>query len=330
MQIERNFEFLTPGTIVANRYQIVRTVGKGGMAVVYEALDLELEKNKCALKVLNSEYSNNSDYVDRFIREVNLMNSVNHPNVVRTYQAGTHQNMLYFSLEFINGISVESLIRRRKDLPMSTTSFIYQMCRGLKAIHDRDILHRDLKPANILIDAKSVIKITDFGVARPKQSNITRRNQKVGSILYMAPEIWMGKNLTPAVDFYALGIVLYEIAAKKLPFTGSSPSELMEAHLKRTPEKPSSLNPDVPIWLDRLIMSLIEKKAKDRPNSSEEISQFVSLASSGKLTVPAYQKKNKSNKHKKKFKKFMNSNKGQLVLGILTGCLIASAIIFSF
>ena len=126
---EVNIQFLAPGTIIANRYQIIRTVGKGGMAVVYEALDLELEKNKCALKVLNSEYSNNADYVNRFIREVDLMNTVNHPNVVRTYQAGTFDKRLYFSLEFINGVSVESLIKRRKDLPMSTTSFIYQLCK---------------------------------------------------------------------------------------------------------------------------------------------------------------------------------------------------------
>ena len=321
---EINSPFLAPGTIIANRYQIIRTVGKGGMAVVYEALDLELEKNKCALKVLNSEYSDNADYVNRFIREVDLMNTVNHPNVVRTYQAGTFDKRLYFSLEFINGVSVESLIKRRKDLPMSTTSFIYQLCRGLKAIHERDILHRDLKPANILINNKNIIKITDFGVARPKQSNITRRNQKVGSILYMAPEIWMGKTLSPSVDFYAMGIVLYEISTKTLPFNGSSPSELMEAHLKSTPEKPSSINPQVPLWLDRLIMSLLEKKPKNRPSSTEEISQFVGLASSGKLQVPKSEIKKKD-----KFKKLTDSTKGQLILVAIAALIIASAIAIS-
>ena len=210
---------------------------------------------------------------------------------------------------------------------MSTTSFIYQLCRGLKAIHERDILHRDLKPANILINNKSVVKITDFGVARPKQSNITRRNQKIGSILYMAPEIWMGKKISPAVDFYAMGIVLYEISTKQLPFKGSNPSELMEAHLKHHPEKPSSINPQVPIWLDRLIMSLLEKKQKNRPSSTEEISQFVGLASSGKLKVP---KSKKPRKSKRKFKKFAYSSKGQLIIGIIVGSFIALAIIMSF
>jgi len=278
-----NSAILEPGTVIDKRYRIVETIGHGGMARVYKAIDMELDHAIVAIKVLNEEFSVNKDYVDRFLREVQLMNLVNHPNVVRTYQGGTWNQMIYFSLEFIDGSSLETLLKEGRFDFSQTRKLISQICSGLKAIHNCDIVHRDLKPGNILILKNGDAKIADFGVARQKRSNLTRVNQKVGSVLYMAPEIWASKELTPAVDFYALGVMLYEMWTKQMPFNGKNPGELMIKHLKETPVSPSEINPEIPEWLERLIVSLLEKSPSQRPSSAEEVTHYLEVVSSGEF-----------------------------------------------
>jgi serine/threonine-protein kinase len=330
--------FLAPGTIIADRYKILRTVGRGGMANVYKAEDLELENAIVALKILNQEFSENKDYVVRFLREVELMHLVNHPNVVRTYQGGTYRGMLYFSLEYVPGSSLEVLIRRKKFDLSQTPQLIEQICHGLKAIHEQHIVHRDLKPGNILVLKDGTIKITDFGVARPKDSQLTRRNQKVGSVLYMAPEVWAGKTLTPAVDFYAMGVLLYELWTESLPFNGKNPGELLGRHLKERVKPPRELNPEIPAWIDRLILALLEKSPSQRPKSSDEVLAYLNLTAGGEIDVPPLtaktfpskdSKKRKRKRRKKKKKSYHSREHRQTnyALGVGTGIAIAILII---
>lgn len=285
-----NSSRLEPGDIIDNRYRVVETIGHGGMARVYKAVDLELDHSIVALKVLNEEFSVNKDYVERFLREIRLMHLVNHPNVVRTYQGGTWNNLIYFSLEYVPGSSLETLLKEGRFDFSQTEKLITQICLGLKAIHSCDIIHRDLKPGNILILKNGDAKIADFGVARQKRSNLTRVNQKVGSVLYMAPEIWASKELSPSVDFYALGVMLYEIWTKEMPFNGKNPGELMVKHLKETVRLPSELNPDIPSWLEKLIVSLLEKSPSRRPSSAEEVMHYLEVTTGDSRSVQSINK----------------------------------------
>ena len=156
-----------------------------------------------------------------------------------------------------------------------------QVCSGLDAIHRAEILHRDLKPQNIIVMANDVVKITDFGVARPKNSNLTQHNEIIGSAEYMAPEIWTGSSLSAAVDLYAFGVILYELATGKLPFESEEPARLMWLHIKQPPTPPKSLRPDLPVWLNQLIVGLLQKKPKDRPGSAAEVVNFVRANANG-------------------------------------------------
>ncbi len=269
---------LEPGYVIANRYRLERLIGTGGMGSVYVAANLLESDRRVAVKVLHREHVINRSYVERFIREMELMERVDHPNVVKTYDFGTYGDIVYLTMEYVPGHSLAYTIEHGEPIP-DLGSLVLEVCEGLDAIHRADIIHRDLKPANILIAPDSTVKITDFGVARPKVSRLTGRNQKVGSILYMAPEIWQARELTPAVDFYALGVMLYEVVTGQPPFDHENPAELAQLHIKDIPVPPIQRNLDVPRWLDALIMILLAKSPRDRLDSAEKVSQFINLHS---------------------------------------------------
>jgi serine/threonine-protein kinase len=259
------------GKKISQRYEILRHIGSGGMASVFLARDELLRGTEVALKVLNKEFADDESYVSRFIQEVELMNKVNHPHVVRTFEIGRDAETIYFTMEYVKGGSLEQRIDSSLFDIRKTASLVVQICEGLQAIHRQDIVHRDLKPGNILFSLNDSVKITDFGVARPKGSRLTKKNQKVGSVCYMAPEIWLSKTPTPAADVYNLGVLLYEISTGELPFDGADPADLMTLHIKKMPEPPRVRNPETPIWLNSLIMSCLEKQIENRPDIREII-----------------------------------------------------------
>ncbi len=259
------------GTRISQRYEIVRHIGSGGMASVFLARDELLRGTEVALKVLNKEFAEDESYVSRFIQEVELMNKVNHPHVVRTFEIGRDAETIYFTMEYVKGGSLEQRIDSSLFDIKKTAALVLQICEGLQAIHRQDIVHRDLKPGNILFSLNDSVKITDFGVARPKGSRLTKKNQKVGSVCYMAPEIWLSKTPTPAADVYNLGVLLYEISTGELPFDGADPADLMSLHIKKMPEPPRVRNPETPVWLNSLIMSCLEKQIANRPDIPEII-----------------------------------------------------------
>lgn len=268
-------EELESGTSIAGRYEIVRLLGTGGMGSVYLVRDHVIASEPLALKLLHPEFARDPKQTQRFLREVQLMRRVNHPNVVRTFDVGIDQQMVYFTMEFIAGKSFDKLLDAGVFPQEQLGEVIVQICEGLEAIHEAGIIHRDLKPGNLILCQDMVVKITDFGVARPEQSDLTAHNEIVGSASYMAPEMWLGQPLTGRVDLYALGNILYEIATGELPFSAGSAAELMRLHLDRRPLNPRELNSGCPAWLDRLVVRLLEKNPQDRYQTANEVIRYV-------------------------------------------------------
>lgn len=262
---------LEPGEVLGERYKILEEIGSGGMSNVYRVLDLKDNEHELALKVLHKEFLEDKAYVERFIREVHLLNEIDHPNVIRTYDIYANEGMIYFTMEYLSGKSLEKLIQERQLQPGEIAHLVIQICKGLQAIHSKEIIHRDLKPGNILIADDGQLKIVDFGVARPKLSRLTAENQKVGSVCYMSPEIWLGEEPTAAIDYYSLGIMLFEMHLGYVPFDDPYPGKVMHKHLQEKPPIPIEVNPSTPKWLNDLILRLLTKDKNNRLKNAQGI-----------------------------------------------------------
>ena len=268
---------VSAGTVIADRYQIIQTLGTGGMGSVYLATDSFLGDEPVAIKILHPDYVRNATQTSRFLREVQLMRRVSQRNVVRTYDVGTAGDLIFFTMEYVSGVSFE---KRMDEAPFSNERVIdytLQLCDALQTIHEAEIIHRDLKPGNILLLEDGTVKLTDFGVARPQRSSLTSHDEIVGSVCYIAPELWLGDSATAAVDLYAFGVIIYEMCTGEVPFDGDSPIALMRLHLDKVPTPPIDLNPHIPPWLNQVILRLLEKKPENRPRSAEQISSFINL-----------------------------------------------------
>ena len=271
------------GRLISNRYSVTRKLGEGGMGDVFLAKDMLLGEDYVAMKVLHPHLVNNRDVLPRFLREVQLMRRVTHTNVVRVYDFGCDQHNLYFTMEYVPGCSLaHTLGTPAGEYLQSDDAFVYllrQICEGLKAIHGTGVIHRDIKPGNILILKDRRIKITDFGVARPEISRMTCNSEILGSVHYLAPEIWLDDPISPAVDLYSLGVMLYELVAQRMPFDGRSPAAVMKQHLNKAPVPPKKHNPQLAPWLNDLILSLLEKCPTRRPKDIDEIIEIIRIHS---------------------------------------------------
>lgn len=267
---------LKKGHVISSRYIVQSCLGSGGMGAVYLAEDRVLEGSHVAVKVLRSDVVHDENQTKRFLREVQLMHRINHPNVVRTYDVGKDGPLLYFTMEVVNGRPLEDLLEREVVFSVAkVVDILRQICEGLMAIHAAEIVHRDLKPANLMFVENDTVKITDFGIARPKSSQLTQHNEIIGSISYIAPEVWLGKDILPATDLYSLGVIAYELTTGVLPFDGDEPATMMWMHVKRPPKPPKSLRPDIPNWLNQFILKLLAKNPKDRPSDAADVSRFL-------------------------------------------------------
>ncbi|MCB0319304.1 MAG: serine/threonine protein kinase [Bdellovibrionales bacterium] len=258
------------------RYRPCELLGQGGMGKVFLVEDTMLDGEKIALKVLNRELTQDENHKKRFLREVKLARQVTHVNVVRTYDVGVCGDYFYYTMEHIRGISLKDLLTR--DGPLNEeqlTLIVPQICAGLHAIHQHDIVHRDLKPANVILTDEGVVKIADFGIARPGCSDLTHGDEIIGSSRYMAPEVWVGKPLSSATDIYALGVLLFEMCTGMTPFEADNPAELMWKHLDVPPIRPSEIEPKTPSWADALVLALMAKDDSHRPCDALEIAEFV-------------------------------------------------------
>lgn len=272
---------LAPGLLFAGRYKIERLLGEGGMGSVYLAEDTMFEGEKVALKVLHSHLSKDTRHSKRFLREVQLTRKLSHPNVVRTYDVGTFGENLFFTMEYIEGQSLKDRIVDGNLSPYEVPYILAEISAGLSAVHQIGIIHRDLKPGNVILDSQGGVKITDFGVARTGCSDLTGTSEIVGSVTYVAPEVWLGKEVSGSCDLYALGVMSYQMLTNILPFDGDTPAEVMCKHLESKPTPPNQLNDVIQPWLNHLVMSLLEKDPADRPKSAQEVRSIIDAHRSG-------------------------------------------------
>jgi serine/threonine protein kinase len=288
MKMVEDNELSSIQRILLSRYDILKIIGTGGMGNVYLARAKYLGGKEVALKVLHHEFSSDTTLLARFIREAELLRKINHPRIVEVYEAASVQGVTFYSMELVSGNSLETILKE-KEFPLNKLpDLTIKILDALNAIHTVGIIHRDLKPGNIMITGDWDVKLTDFGIARPENSQLTHHNEIVGSVCYIAPEIWIGEEPTIKVDLYSLGIVLYELATGTVPFDGSSPGDLMRKHLQFTPEDPSKINPNLPYFMGKIIMKLLAKQKNERPESSLEVISLINANIEKRSEVRSY------------------------------------------
>jgi serine/threonine-protein kinase len=256
-----------PGRLLASRYRIVALLGKGGMGEVYRADDLTLGQ-AVALKFLPDEAARDESLLERFRNEVRIARRVSHPNVCRVYDVGDVDGHTFFTMEYVDGEDLASLLRRIGRLPGDKALDIArQLCAGLAAAHSKGVLHRDLKPANIMLDGRGQVVITDFGLAGVAD-DIRGNEIRSGTPAYMAPEQLAGKEVSTRSDIYALGLVLYEVFTGKRAFADKLADKLVgvgHASGDRTPSRPSSVVKDLDPIVEKVILRCLEAEPGARP-----------------------------------------------------------------
>ena len=260
------------GQIVKERYEILEILGEGGMAFVYKARDMQLERF-VAIKTLKPNYVNQETFVDRFKREAKTAANLNHPNIVQIFDWGIEEEP-YFVMEYIEGNTLTSIISKNRTISLSDILFIgAQVSSGLHAAHQKGLVHRDIKPGNIMITPDGKVKVTDFGIVslQNEESDITKTGSILGTASYISPEQAQGKPVSIESDLYSLGTVLYELITGKAPFSGDSPISTATKHLTEKPEKPSLFRRDLPKGVESAILKLLEKATYDRFKSAEDL-----------------------------------------------------------
>jgi len=257
--------------VFTGRYEIVRHLARGGMAEVYLARDLLLDR-PVALKVLFPEFSGNRSFVERFRREARAAANLNHPNIVSIYDWGEENGTYFIVMEYIDGLTLREVIRAEGRLaPERSAAIGADIAAALDFAHRGGVIHRDVKPGNVIISG--MVKVTDFGIARANdpQESLTQTGAVMGTATYFSPEQAQGVAIDPRSDVYALGVVLYEMVAGRPPFTGESPVAIAYQHVRETPVPLSQHNPHVPPDFDAVVMKAMAKNRADRYASADEL-----------------------------------------------------------
>jgi tetratricopeptide (TPR) repeat protein/predicted Ser/Thr protein kinase len=263
---------LPPGTVLSQRYEIMKLLGEGGMGAVYKAKDRELNR-VVALKTIRPEMASNPSIIQRFKQELILARQVTHKNVIRIFDLGEDGGLKFITMEFVQGEDLREIIQKRGKLPPSeAVGIMVQVCRALDAAHSEDILHRDLKPQNIMIDAQGRVIVMDFGLARSlEMDGMTQTGALVGTMEYMSPEQALGATLDQRSDIFTLGLIFYELLSGKLPFSAET---ALASLVRRTQERAaavSDLDRDVPRTLSNIVSKCLERDLKLRYASVQQL-----------------------------------------------------------
>ncbi len=260
---------MQPGSTLGSRYVLGSPLAVGGMGEVWRATDTELGR-PVAVKVLKEGAHDNEVFLKRFRNEARNAAGLAHPNIAQVYDYGDHDGTAYLIMELVEGEPMSTILEREQTLPeRRLIDMLIHTCRGLQAAHDAGIMHRDIKPGNLLVQGDGVVKITDFGVSRGHgQTTLTATGMVMGTAQYLAPELALGKQATPASDLYALGIIAYESVVGKRPFTAATPVDIAIAQVNDdVPALPESVSP----MLATVIYDLLEKSPRKRPKSAAEL-----------------------------------------------------------
>lgn len=257
------------GKIIDGRYEIIEEIGRGGMAIVYLAKCMVLNRY-VAIKVLRPEYRDDAEFIKRFKIEAQSAGGLSHPNIVSVYDVGNEDDMEYIVMEYVEGITLKQYLATKGVLQWrEAIDYASQICSGLEHAHKKGIVHKDIKPENIIITKEGILKITDFGIAKAlNQGTIATGGLTMGSVHYFSPEQARGGFTDAKTDLYSLGILLYEMVAGKLPFEGESAISVAMQHLEKQPVRPSVYNPSIPRSLEAVILKAMKKEQGERYQSA--------------------------------------------------------------
>lgn len=260
--------------VLGNRYEIIRKLGGGGMAIVYLAKDVFLDR-PVAVKVLREEYIGDQDYIRRFHKEAKAVASLVHPNIVNIFDFGINNDRAFLVMEYVEGRTLKDLINEHAPLSEKQTAEIArQICLGVAAAHQKNIVHKDIKPHNILIEKNGTVKVTDFGIAQSAgNSTITHSKGILGSAHYFSPEQARGEQVDYKTDIYSIGVVLYEMITGKVPFVGDNPVTVALKHIQADPVLPSRIKSDISPKMEHIILKAMAKDPSQRYDSAEQMAK---------------------------------------------------------
>ncbi len=263
---------MTNGKIIDGRYEIIEEIGRGGMAIVYLAKCLVLNRY-VAIKVLRPEFRDDAEFIKRFKIEAQSAGNLSHPNIVSIYDVGAEGDTEYIVMEYVEGITLKQYLGAKGVLPeKEAVDFAAQICAGLEHAHKKGIVHKDVKPENILITKEGILKITDFGIAKAlNQGTITTGGMAMGSVHYFSPEQARGSFVDAKTDIYSLGVILYEMVTGKRPFDGENAISVAMQHIESEPVRPAIINPVISESLDTVILKAMKKDTFERYQSATQM-----------------------------------------------------------
>src|SRR5574344_62840 len=270
---------IVKGQKINDRYEIIRSIGEGGMANVYLAYDTILNRD-VAVKVLRGDLADDEKFVRRFQREAIAASSLTHPNIVEMYDVGEDDGKYFIVMEYVDGVTLKTLIKKRGNIGLvETVDIMLQLTSGIACAHDSYIIHRDIKPQNVMILDDGTAKITDFGIAMALNSNeLTQTNSVMGSVHYLPPEQANGKGSTIKSDIYSLGIMMYEMLIGKVPFKGDTAVEIAMKQMNDPIPSVCKQNENIPQSIENIILRATAKNPKNRYDSANEMHEDLKVA----------------------------------------------------
>ncbi|MFZ3069981.1 MAG: protein kinase [Anaerolineaceae bacterium] len=268
---------MTLPTILNDRYQLQQTLGTGGMALVYKAKDLMLERN-VAVKVLREDFTQDVAFRERFRQEAKAAANLSHPNIVTVHDFGLDQGHLFIVMEYVPGTDLKTSIKDKGRFSVAETlELMIQACQGVGYAHRAGLVHCDIKPHNILVSSDGRVKVTDFGIARALATISPEEHNDVvwGSPHYFSPEQASGLPPSPASDVYSLGVILYEMLTGQLPFAAADSSELARKHREEIPVSPRVYNPNIPVRLEEIILKVLSKEPSARYRTADQLGRLL-------------------------------------------------------
>jgi len=287
------------GQVIDKRYRIMKVIGIGGMAVVFEANDL-LMRRSVALKVLKDDITHDKQAVRRFINESKAVSMLSHPNIVNIYDVSVKEdsNLKYIVMELVDGITLKNYILKKGVLSFGETIRITeQILLALHHAHSKGIVHRDIKPQNIMMLKNGAIKVADFGIAKlPNAETVTMTDKAIGTVFYISPEQASGKTIDRRSDIYSLGVTMYEMITGKLPFVSDNPVSVAIMQVKNRPRPPHEINVKIPRGLEQIILGAMEKNPDDRFHSASQMLRHLQQLKNNPATVFKVTSKDSSSK----------------------------------
>ncbi|WP_061809813.1 Stk1 family PASTA domain-containing Ser/Thr kinase [Rossellomorea vietnamensis] len=267
------------GKRISGRYRIIKLIGGGGMANVYLAHDVILDR-EVAIKMLRIDFANEEEFIKRFQREAQSATSLAHPNIVSIYDVGEEDDLYYIVMEYVHGMTLKQYIQQHSPVNVDKAiDIMKQLTIAMSHAHQNHIVHRDIKPHNILLDEEGNVKITDFGIAMAlSATSITQTNSVLGSVHYLSPEQARGGMATKKSDIYSLGIVMFELLTGRLPFSGESAVSIALKHLQSETPSLKRWNPDIPQSVENIVLKATAKDPFRRYESLEEMDEDLSTA----------------------------------------------------